>query len=177
MSTNQVNAVNTVNPINGTLAPADQDAIMAAIGTIKQKLPFLIDLNKDQRKGMSKLGNKTHGFVRKALDVATQNPGVLPAAFDVSQMRSHTQLFEDLTPIKLAIDQLKKQLDDTVIGAGNQAYMAARDVYAVANSRFGRAKLETAANDLGQRFRNKKKATKASAASPAAKSTPALPNP
>ena len=66
MSTNQVNAVNTVNPINGTLAPADQDAIMAAIGTIKQKLPFLIDLNKDQRKGMSKLGNKTHGFVRKA---------------------------------------------------------------------------------------------------------------
>ena len=36
MSTNQVNAVNTVNPINGTLAPADQGAIMAAIGTIKQ---------------------------------------------------------------------------------------------------------------------------------------------
>src|SRR5437870_685307 len=30
------------------------------------KLPFLIDLSKDQRKGMSKLGNKTHGFVRKA---------------------------------------------------------------------------------------------------------------
>src|SRR5438132_939421 len=47
-------------------------------------------------------------------------------------MSSHTQLFEDLTPVKLAIDQLKKQLDDTVIGAGNQAYTAALDVYAVA---------------------------------------------
>ena len=177
MSTNQVNAVNTVNPINGTLAPADQDAIMAAIGTIKQKLPFLIDLNKDQRKGMSKLGNKTHGFVRKALNVASQNPGVLPATFDVNQMRSHTQLFEDLTPIKLAIDQLKKQLDDTVIDAGRQAYMAARDVYAVAKSRFGRAKLETAATKLGQRFRGRKKAATASPSSTPASSTPAAPKP
>jgi len=177
MSTNQVNAVNTVNPINGTLAPADQDAIMAAIGTIKQKLPFLINLSKDQRKGMSKLGNKTHGFVRKALNVAAQNPGVLPATFDVNQMRSHTQLFEDLTPIKLAIGQLKKQLDDTVIGAGNQAYTAALDVYAVAKSRFGRAKLETAATELGQRFRGRKKAATASVSSTHSNSTPAPPKP
>src|SRR5436853_7254604 len=179
MGTNEVNPANAINPINGALAPADQDAIFAAIGTIKQKLPFLIDLSKDQRKGMSKLGNKTHGFVRKALDVATQNLGVLPAAFDVSQMRSHTQLFEDLTPIKLAIDQLKKQLDDTVIGAGNQAYMAARDVYAVAKSRFGRAKLETAATDLGQRFRGQKKAAAASASStaPPTSSNPTPPKP
>jgi hypothetical protein len=126
---------------------------------------------------MSKLGTKTHGFVRKASDVAAQNPGVLPAAFDINQMRSHTQLFEDLTPIKLAIGQLKKQLDDTVIGAGSQAYMAARDVYAVATSRFGRAKLETAANDLGQRFRSKKKAATASATSTFAGSTPTPPKP
>jgi len=56
MSTNEVNPANVINPINGTLAPADQDAIMAAIGTIKQKLPFLIDLSKGQRKGMSRLG-------------------------------------------------------------------------------------------------------------------------
>ena len=68
MSTNQVNAVNTVNPINGTLAPADQDAILAAIGTIKQKLPFLIDLSKGQRKGMSRLGNKDPQFREKSLE-------------------------------------------------------------------------------------------------------------
>jgi hypothetical protein len=52
MTTNEVNPVNTVKPINGTLAPADQDAIMAPIDTIKQKLPFLIDLSKHQRKGI-----------------------------------------------------------------------------------------------------------------------------
>ncbi len=175
MNTNEVNPANAINPINGALAPADQDAIFAAIGMIKQKLPFLIDLSKGQRKGMSKLGNKTHGFVRKALNVAAQNPGVLPATFDVNQMRSHTQLFEDLTPVKLAVDQLKKQLDDTVIGAGNQAYTAALDVYAVAKSRFGRAKLETAATDLGQRFRGRKKAAAASAASTPTSSTPPKP--
>jgi hypothetical protein len=106
---------------------------------------------------MPKVGNKTRSFVRKALDVATQNPGVLPATFDLDQMRTHTQLFEDLAPIKLAVDQLKKQLDDTVIGTGHQAYTAARDVYAVAKSRFGRAQLETAATDLGRLFRKTKK--------------------
>ena len=117
--------------------------------------------------------------MKKALNVAAQNSGVLPATFDVNQMRSHTQLFEDLTPIKLAVDQLKKQLDDTVIGAGNQAYTAALDVYAVAKSRFGRAKLETAATELGQRFRGKKKAAAASASStaPPTSSNPTPPKP
>ena len=113
------------------------------------------------------------------MNVAAKNAGVLPATFDVNQMGSHTQLFEDLTPVKLAIDQLKKQLDDTVTGVGNQAYVAARDVYAVAKSRFGRAKLETAATDLGQRFRSKKKAAAASASSPTSptSSNPTPPKP
>jgi hypothetical protein len=73
MSTNQpppVSPVKSIDPINATLVPGDQEAIMAAIGAIKQRLPFLIDLNKDERKGMSKLGNKTHGFVKKVLNIA-----------------------------------------------------------------------------------------------------------
>ena len=149
MSTNPI-------PTNVTLVLEDQDAVMNAIATIRQKLPFLVDLTKEDRKTMAKLGNKSQAFVKKAVDVAVQNPGILPATFDLNQVRNITQLLDDLGPIQIAVDQLKKQLDDTVIATGSQAYQSARDVYAVAKSRFGRAKLETAASDLGQRFRKKK---------------------
>lgn len=55
---------------------------MAAIATIKTKLPFLIDLSVEERKALLKLGDKSRAFVSKALEVATQNPDFLPRSFD-----------------------------------------------------------------------------------------------
>lgn len=39
--------------------------------TIKQKLPFLIDLIAEERKSLPKMGDKSRAFVSKALEVAT----------------------------------------------------------------------------------------------------------
>jgi hypothetical protein len=154
----------TENTAGTTLSTIDQEAILAAIADIKQRLPFLIDLTRDDRKAMPKLGDKSRAFVKKALDVAVQNPGVLPASFDLNKMRNDAQLFDHLTPIKLALDQLQKQVNDTAIGIGSQAYTAARDVYASTKSRFARAALETATGDLGQRFARKTRAAAAGGA-------------
>ncbi len=143
--------------INATFSPADQEAVMAAVVTIREKLPFLIDLTVDDRKALVKLGDKSHSFVRKAVDVAVQNPKMLPVAFDLEKMRKEAQLFDDLSTIQLAVDQLQKQIDDTAIQVGNSAYAAARTVYACAKSDFGRAALETAAVELGQRYARKGK--------------------
>jgi hypothetical protein len=61
------------NRINAALSAEDKSDIMVAINTIKQKLPFLIDLSPDERRAMLKLGDKSLAFVNKALEVATQN--------------------------------------------------------------------------------------------------------
>src|SRR5206468_2335413 len=90
-------------------------------------------------------------FVRKAIEIATQNPKILPPAFDLEEMRRDAQLFVDLAPIRIVIDQLQKQVRDTVMQAGSEAYAAARAVYAYAKNSLTGASLEVAAGDLAQR--------------------------
>jgi len=159
MSNNQIKATSTTD---------DQGAVSAAIAAIKQKLPFLVDLSIDDRKSMLKIGAKGYSFVKQALDVASQHPGVLPASFDVNEMRNDTQLFAYLTTLQLILNQLKKQIDDTAMQIGSQAYAAARVVYACASSSFAGPPLEVAADQLGKHFGRKPKAAKATAPTAAA---------
>ena len=49
------------------LTQADLDAVMAAIETIKQKLPFLVSLTPEQIKNMPKIGNSGQPFAQRAL--------------------------------------------------------------------------------------------------------------
>jgi len=142
------------NRISTTLSAEDQAAILTAISTVRQKLPFLIDLSKTERVSMSKLGSKTEGFVKKALDIANEHPEMVSAQL-LDEMRKDAQLFESLSPIRTAIDHLEKQLNDTATQVGCEAYAAARTVYAVTKTPLAKAILRTAADDLGKRFGRK----------------------
>lgn len=141
--------------INATLSAADQEAILAAVGVIRQKLPFLIDLSAEQRRALPTLGGKTHGFAKKAFEVAAQNPGMLPAAVNVDEVRNIERLYEGLAAVKLAIDQLQKQVDDTAMQVGSEAYAIARSIYSCAKNGFVGASLQTAAAELAKRFGRK----------------------
>jgi hypothetical protein len=157
-----------INVVKATVSQDDQGVVSAAIASIKEKLPFLVDLSVDDRKSMVKISTKGYSFVKQALDVASQHPGVLPASFDVNEMRNDTQLFAYLTTLQLTLSQLKKQIDDTVMQIGSQAYAAARVVYASASSSFAGPPLEVAVDQLGRHFGRKPKA-----AGPATAAVPA----
>ena len=128
---------------------------MTAIDTIRQKLPFLIDLTANERVAMAKLGDKSQGFVKKALEIAVQNRGMLPVSFDLEEMRKDAQLFESLSAIQFALDKLHNQVDDTAIQAGGEAYAAARAVYAATKTPFATPALRSATNELRKRFGRK----------------------
>jgi hypothetical protein len=51
------------------IAKTNRHAVMAAIATIKDKLPFLLDLTVEQRKSLPNMGDKSRAFVSKALEV------------------------------------------------------------------------------------------------------------
>ncbi|MGC1374778.1 MAG: hypothetical protein WA821_01055 [Anaerolineales bacterium] len=143
------------NRVSATLSPADQKAVLDAIATIKQKLPFLVDLTPDERHGLPRLGDKSRAFVSKAAQVAAQNPDFLPRSFDVDEMRRDADLFEALQPIDLALTQLQELLDDTLVEVGGEAYAAALAVYSYAkNSGQGQA-LDSVADELSRRFAHK----------------------
>jgi hypothetical protein len=67
------------NRISATLSQTDVDAILGAIKTIKEKLPFLVHLTVNERLELNKR-DRSRNFVDKALEVAAQNPNILPIA-------------------------------------------------------------------------------------------------
>jgi len=131
MSTNPINTNPTQADATGGVTPSlDEQGIMTAIETIRQKLPFLLNLTPAERKGLAKLGDKSRAFVLKAVDVATQNPEALPRSHSVQDVRNIADVFRSMFSIRLALQQLYKQVDDTTTKIGSDAYAVARTVYA-----------------------------------------------
>ncbi|BAY79679.1 Methyl-accepting chemotaxis protein [Nostoc sp. DSM 114161] len=147
------------NRVSASLSPADKYAVMQAIATIREKLPFLIDLTPEDRRTMLKMGDKSRAFVSKALEVATQNPNFLPRSFDLEEMRRDLEIYEDLYPVLLSLTQLQELVDDTCIAAASEAYGAALAVYSYAKASGDVAGLDAVIDEMGRRFnrRSKKK--------------------
>ncbi|BAZ01634.1 hypothetical protein NIES37_56380 [Tolypothrix tenuis PCC 7101] len=145
------------NQVSAKISTADREAVMEAISTIRQKLPFLIDLSTEERKALPKLGDKSRAFVSKALEIAAQNPDFLPRSFDVDEMRRDIELFEALYPILLSLTQLQELVDDTSVAVGSEAYAAGLLVYNYAKASGKGAGLDSMVDDLGRRFARKAK--------------------
>ena len=131
------------NLVSATLSPEDIQAITAALDTIRQKLPFLVDLTTEQRTAMAKLGDKTQAFVQKAVEIANEHQNLFAAAF-LDEMRKDAHLLVDLSPIRLSVDTLAQKLDDTEMQLGGEAFAAARTVYAVTKTPYAKAAMRTA---------------------------------
>ncbi|GAX42813.1 hypothetical protein NIES4075_38170 [Tolypothrix sp. NIES-4075] len=147
------------NKISANLSATDRLAVMDAIATIREKLPFLVDLTTEDRRTMLKMGDKSRAFVSKALEVATQNPEFLPRSFDVEEMRRDLALYEALYPVLLSLTQLQELVDDTYIAIGSEAYAAALAVYNYAKASGDITGLDAVIDEMGRRFtrRSKKK--------------------
>ena len=145
------------NKVSAKLSSADREAVMQAITTIREKLPFLIDLTTEERKALPKLGDKSRAFVSKALEIGTQNPDFLPRSFDLNEMRQDIELFEALYPILLSLTQLQELVDDTSVAVGSEAYAAGLMIYNYAKASGKGSGLDSMIDDLGRRFARKAK--------------------
>jgi hypothetical protein len=145
----------TASLISATLTKEDREAVIAAVATIKQKLPFLMDLTAEERKSLPKMGDKSRAFVSKALEIATQNPDFLPRSFDLEEMNRDVELLESLYPVLLALTQLQELVDDTVMAVGSDAYAAALVVYNFAKASGKGSGLDAVADEMGKRFARK----------------------
>ncbi len=154
------------NRVSAALSTEDLDAVIAAIATIKAKLPFLIDLTPDESKTLPRLGDKSRAFTAKAIEMATQNPEFLPRFFDLEEAKQDLRLFEALYPITVALAQLSELLGDTTAVAGSEAYAAARLIYGFAKASNMGAGLDPLIEDLGKRFKKSGKAKAVSSTPP-----------
>lgn len=143
------------NRVSASLSQADRQAVLDALDTVRQKLPFLVDLSPDERRSLLRMGDKSRGFVSQALEVAEQNPDILPRSFDAAEMRRDVELLAALSPVLTALAQLNELVDDTHMAVGSEAYASALLVYQYARAAGKGPALDSALDALGQRFARK----------------------
>lgn len=122
------------NHISADLSPEAKAAALAALDTVQENLPFLLDLTADEIRALPKLGSKNRDFVERCLEIVKLNPNFLGRDFDVAEFERDVALLRDLMAIQIRLKSLVDLVDDTVIAVGSDAYDAALEAY-----RFARA--------------------------------------
>lgn len=142
----------STNRISATLSPEGHQAVIDAIATIRKEMPFLVDLSLEERKTLTKMGDRSRGFVDQAYILAMQNPDFLPRSFDLEEMKRDVELFRALHPLMMALNQLHELMEDTYMAAGSEAYSAALAVYSYAKADRTGLALDSAVKELSRRF-------------------------
>ena len=154
LAPNQYISMPTDNRISAVLAPADKTAVLAAIATIKTKLPFLVNLSPDERKQLPKMGDKTLGFDQKCAGYMTSNPELIPSFVSVAELGKDRTLAADLNDIARELSELAEGVDDTTMLALSEAYMADLSYYQSVRQAAQRGVVgaDSIYSDLNQRF-------------------------
>ena len=153
--------MSTQNLVSAAILAADKTAIQTSIQSITAKLPFLISLTTDDRKGGLKLGDKTVAFVDKGIDYANSNASLVPPYVNLAEIQKDYQLQKDLIDIEQWLLTLLQKIQDTYQEAGAEAYNGILGFYqsvslaAEKNVPGARAIY----NDLSARFPGRKKQT------------------
>ncbi|MFN0120436.1 MAG: hypothetical protein ACKV2V_08040 [Blastocatellia bacterium] len=145
----------TENRLSVTMSAEDIEAAITALNTIRERMPFLISLTSQERRSLSKGGDRSQGFISKAIELATLNPSMLPPSFSLEELKKDYELYLALQPIVMALQQLRSQLEDTILQANAEAYNYARQVYAYAKAAGKDAGIEPSVEDMGRFFHRK----------------------
>lgn len=115
--------------ISVTMAPADLDAIKAAIATIHSKMPFLFSLPPEERNGLTKLGPGSIDFAQDAYLATVSYPSIFPPSFDRVEFGKDFNLFKALTEIEFLLGTLHEKVQSTQMAAGSETMEASLLAY------------------------------------------------
>jgi hypothetical protein len=80
--------------IDASLSAADVQAVKDAFAAVLNKLPFLVNLTVDERKGVFKTGPDRLSFVKNAASGAQAHPDIFPASFSLAGFQKDVDLYE-----------------------------------------------------------------------------------
>ncbi|MDQ6623262.1 MAG: hypothetical protein M3Y86_07230 [Verrucomicrobiota bacterium] len=149
------------NLVAGTLTDANKQAVLTAIDTIRQKLPFLVNLSDDERRSLPKMGDKSTAFVQKAYDFAQQNTDKLGADFGMDDYTEDRELETQMREIETALGQVSEEVSDTMLALRSDLMVRSNLVYAFMKV-LGKASgaFDEMRKDMGLRFKGQGQKTK-----------------
>lgn len=142
------------NRVSATLTPEQISEVKTALQKVRETLPFLVGLTKDERKSMAKINTVNRSFTESAIAAISNNPDIFPLYLDVKEIRTDLTLFDQLDEIVKLSNQINESLRDTQIIAGSEAYISALTGYkfVAAAAKGGVQGAKTVYDDLKKRF-------------------------
>lgn len=118
------------NRISLTFSEADRTAVAQAIQTLATTLqPLLIALDAADKNALAKMKDKSMPFVDKVIQYTKSNPEFIPPYLNVAELEIDYKAFSELNALLRTIAPLIRNIDDTAVLCGSEAYIAALNYY------------------------------------------------
>jgi hypothetical protein len=140
------------NLISLKLSDADWADIDAAIGVIETKLGGLITLDAEQRRQLTKMGDRSEAFCRQTLVVLAQNPQVIPPSLDLPEAQDDLGALDALRHRTTRLHQLLGRAEDTEMALGSDVMTASLEGYALLKMMGKGSSLEALRKEISARF-------------------------
>ena len=148
------------NLVSLSFSAEDIAAIDAAIGTLENKFAHLVQLSVDDRRSLTKMGEKSESVCRQTLMVLAQDAQVIPPGYDLAEAQRDLAVLDLLRPRFSRIRLLRSKADDTEMALGSDVLAAALEGYAIAKA-FGKgAGLDSLKEAMATRFSGGRRAAR-----------------
>jgi hypothetical protein len=115
--------------ISASLSLDDKNAILQAVKLIKEKLPFLINLNQEDRQKLRKMGDIRTSYVQDVYQVATANPSSIPSGFSLEEYGKDVELKKAIAEIQTVLSPVCEGLNDTEMALGAELMKQSDECY------------------------------------------------
>jgi hypothetical protein len=115
--------------IEAELNDSDMDHIQELLLQLKEQLPFLINLTLKERMNKGTYTRRKDLFVQKAIELAKNNPSLLPPNINLVAWQKDITLIEKLSSIHRQIKQVEEGLSDTIIALRTETAKASSTYY------------------------------------------------
>lgn len=121
------------NLVSAELTSEAAERVAGLIGELQGLMPFLIALTKDTRSTLVWPGAAGLEAAGAMAETVAKRPGLFPAdVVDAAELKRDVALARALGPIRDGLAGLLQGVEDTLAGAGSDAYRAALRAYALA---------------------------------------------
>ena len=133
--------------------------ILGHIASISEALPELTALQEDERQRLARLGMANETFSLGIIEIARQNPTLIPASIDLVKVGRDVDARTALLPVIVQLRVLTQLLEDTEVLLGVDIYNAALALYKVLLITGDTEGLRELIAEYGKRFAKKKTST------------------
>lgn len=91
--------------------------------------PYCVEFTPDQREELPKLGVRNTGKVSSIANEMSVAPEYTPPMFSMDEVNKDSKVISDLSPVATKILNLEMMVNDTLMLAGSEVFMAYMDYY------------------------------------------------